>query len=89
MLSSNDNKQLLPIKKESGVLNKRIRVRLQAEAEELGRFQVLLLYIQSTSFTCCAKPWANDSHKQGGTHYCYVIKVEKVTKGLVPERRAR
>jgi len=29
---------------------------LQAEAEELGRFQVLLLYIQSTSFTCSAKP---------------------------------
>lgn len=60
MLSSNDNKQLISIKnkkkKESGILNKRIRVRLQAEAEELGRFQVLLLYIQSTSFTCSAKP---------------------------------
>jgi len=57
MLNSNDNKQLISIKKkESGILNKTIRVRLQAEAEELGRFQVLLLYIQSTSFTCSAKP---------------------------------
>lgn len=68
----------------------RIIVRLQAEAEELRRFQVPLLYIQSTSFTCSAKPWSNNSHKQppqprsteGNKRKVFVvIKVENVTKG--------
>lgn len=73
----------------------RIIVRLQAEAEELRRFQVPLLYIQSTSFTCSAKPWSNNSHKQppqprstegdstegDKRKVIVVIKVENVTKG--------
>lgn len=68
----------------------RIIVRLQAKAEELRRFQVPLLYIQSTSFTCSAKPWSNNSHKQppqprstegNKRKVIVVIKVENVTKG--------